>query len=128
MAEGSPVVWGLRGRCPHCGEGNLFAGYLKFTDQCDFCGFDFQNNDAGDGPAVLVISIAGMLVVLPALLVEVVFRPPIWVHAVLWLPVSTLVVLALLRPFRGMWYGLMLKHEAGEAVLDTTKPDETPKP
>ncbi len=106
------------GRCPQCGEGALFAGYLKFAPNCMFCGIDFSKNDTGDGPAVLVISIVGILVVLPALMVELIFRPPIWVHAMLWLPFSTLLVLAFLRPFRGLWYGLMLKHEAGEAVLD----------
>jgi uncharacterized protein (DUF983 family) len=124
MSGDSPVIRGLRGKCPECGEGNLFAGYLKFADNCDFCGFDFSAEDTGDGPAVLVISVAGMLVVLPALLVEVVFKPPIWVHVLLWMPISTLVVLGLLRPFRGMWYGLMLKHNAGQAVLDTSEGDE----
>ncbi len=118
MSDGSPISRGLMGRCPQCGEGALFAGYLKFAPNCTFCGVDFSKNDTGDGPAVLVISIVGILVVLPALAVELIFHPPIWVHALLWLPFSTLLVLAFLRPFRGLWYGLMLKHEAGEVVLD----------
>jgi len=123
----SPISRGLRGRCPACGEGALFAGYLKFARECTFCGFDYSSEDTGDGPAVLVISVVGILVVLPAMMVELVFRPPIWVHAVIWLPVSTLLVLALLRPFRGFWYGLMFKYQAGEAVLDTSSSDDSAK-
>lgn len=124
MSGHSPIWRGFIGHCPACGEGALFAGYLKFAEKCNLCSYDFSAEDTGDGPAVLVISIVGFLVVFPALMVELVFTPPIWVHAMLWLPFSTLLVLVLLRPFRGFWYGLMLKFEAGEAKFDTTDPEK----
>lgn len=114
----SPVLQGLTGRCPACGKGKLFAGYLKFADHCNNCELVFDTGDTGDGPAVLVMSIVGFLVVFPALAVEKVFKPEVWVHALLWLPLSTLLVLLFLHPARGMWYGLMFKFNAGEAVLD----------
>ncbi|MBL4596364.1 MAG: DUF983 domain-containing protein [Robiginitomaculum sp.] len=116
----SPVLRGLLGTCPACGNGALFAGYLQFADHCTSCQLDFSANDAGDGPAVLVMTLVGFLVVFPALLVELAFGPPVWVHALLWLPFSTILVLAFLRPFRGLWFGLMLKYQAGEAKLDNS--------
>lgn len=102
----------------------MFAGYLKFAESCDSCGHCFSEDDAGDGPAVLVMTIAGMLIIFPVLAVELIFRPPVWVHAMLWLPLTTMLVLALLRPFRGLWYGLMYKHDARPGVLDTFEPEE----
>ena len=119
-----PVLQGLLGRCPACGKGKLFAGYLKFADRCNKCDQVFDTSDTGDGPAVFVMTIVGFLVVFPALAVEKVFKPEIWVHALMWLPLSTLLVLLLLHPSRGMWYGLMFKFNAGEAVLNTDKQTE----
>ena len=82
----SPYTAGLRCRCPRCGEGRLFAGYLTLAPRCERCNLDFSFADAGDGPAVFVILIAGFIVVGSALVVEATWRPPYWLHAVLWLP------------------------------------------
>ena len=59
----SPYKTGLAGKCPRCGEGNLFKGYLKIADQCGVCDLDYSKADSGDGPAVFVIFIAGFLAV-----------------------------------------------------------------
>ena len=59
MAQPNPLVSGLRGRCPNCGEGALFAGFLKVAPQCSTCGYDLGKADSGEGPAVFVILIAG---------------------------------------------------------------------
>lgn len=48
---------GLRLRCPCCGEGKLFRGYLKVADHCQHCGQDFTAQRADDGPAYVVILI-----------------------------------------------------------------------
>ncbi|NDV50313.1 DUF983 domain-containing protein [Salipiger sp. PrR003] len=53
---------GLRLRCPRCGEGKLFKGYLKVADCCEACGLDYTHQRADDGPAYVVILIVGHLV------------------------------------------------------------------
>ena len=118
MAGPDPLVSGLRGRCPNCGEGHLFAGFLKVSPQCEACGFDLAKADSGDGPAVFVIMIAGFLVAFTALFVEIAYRPPIWLHLVLWLPATLVVCLALLRPIKGLMVAAQFKNKASEARHD----------
>ena len=77
-------------QCPRCGEGKLFAGFLSLRPSCSDCGLDYAFIDAGDGPAVFIILIAGFIVVFCALIVEVMYRPPFWLHAVLWVPLVLL--------------------------------------
>ena len=105
---------GLRGRCPHCGEGRLFAGFLSLAPKCESCGLDYRFADSGDGPAIFVILGAGFVVVFAALLVEVLYRPPYWLHAVLWLPLILLTTLAPLRVVKGLLIALQYHHKAEE--------------
>jgi len=113
-----PIGRGLRGRCPRCGEGRLFQGFLTLRPACEHCGLDFDFADAGDGPAVFVILIGGALVVFAALLTEVVYQPPYWVHAALWLPLILIVTLAPLRPIKGLLIALQYHHRAAEGRLE----------
>ena len=112
------MLAGLACRCPNCGEGPLFDGFLKVADRCEACGFDLKRADSGDGPAVFVILIGGFLVCFAALFTEVAFHPPIWLHLVLWLPLSAIVCLGLLRPFKGVLIALQFHHRARQAGDD----------
>jgi len=112
-----PIARGLRGRCPRCGEGKLFQGFLQLRPRCESCGLDFNFADAGDGPAVFVILIGGAIVVGAALITEVVYQPPYWVHAMLWLPLILFVTLAPLRPIKGLMIALQYHHRAQEGRL-----------
>jgi len=105
---------GLRCRCPHCGKGKLFTGFLTLRPRCEFCGLDYGFADSGDGPAVFIMFLAGFIVVGAALITEVVYHPPYWVHAVLWLPLILIVTLGLLRPMKGLMISLQYHHKAGE--------------
>lgn len=109
-----PIGRGLRGRCPRCGEGRLFQGFLTLRPACERCGLDYGFADAGDGPAVFVILIGGAIVVFAALMTEVVYQPPYWLHAVLWLPLILLVTLAPLRLLKGLLIALQYHHKAAE--------------
>jgi uncharacterized protein (DUF983 family) len=109
---------GLRGHCPRCGEGRLFTGFLGLRQGCDRCGLDYGFADAGDGPAVFVILIGGFIVVFAAMAVEVVYSPPYWMHAVLWIPLILLVTLAPLRPLKGLLIALQFHHKAAEGRLE----------
>ena len=115
--EPLPIARGLRGRCPRCGEGKLFQGFLTLRPACERCGLDFGFADAGDGPAVFVILLGGALVVFAALITEVVYQPPYWVHAALWLPLILLVTLGPLRPIKGLMIALQYHHRAQEGRL-----------
>ena len=112
-----PITRGLRGRCPRCGEGRLFDGFLTLRPACEHCGLDYGFADAGDGPAVFVILIGGAIVVFAALMTEVAFQPPYWLHAALWLPLILLVTLAPLRLIKGLLIALQYHHRAAEGRL-----------
>jgi uncharacterized protein (DUF983 family) len=114
----NPFVAGLACRCPACGRGPLFAGFLKVHDRCEACGFDLKAADSGDGPAVFIILIAGFLVAFAALFVEVAYRPPIWLHMVVWLPLAAALCLGLLRPFKGVMIALQFHNNASEHRAD----------
>ena len=116
-----PIASGLAGRCPRCGKGKLFAGFLKLAPRCGDCGLDYGFVDSGDGPAVFIILFAGFIVVFAALIVEVLYQPPFWVHAALWLPLILLTTLAPLRPVKGLLVALQFHHKAEEGRLD--RPD-----
>ena len=77
---------GLSCACPRCGRGKLFQGFLTLRPRCEACGLDYSFADAGDGPAVFIMFLAGFIVVGAALIVEALYHPPYWVHAVLWVP------------------------------------------
>jgi uncharacterized protein (DUF983 family) len=113
-----PIARGLRGRCPACGKGRLFQGFLGLRPACENCGLDFNFADAGDGPAVFVILIGGAIVVFAALMTEIVYQPPYWVHAVLWVPLVLIVTLAPLRLIKGLLIALQYHHKAAEGRLE----------
>lgn len=114
----SPYVAGLIGRCPRCGKGKLFNGFLSLRPHCESCGLDNSFIDAGDGPAVFVILFAGFVVVGAALIVEALYQPPFWLHAVLWAPLILLVTLAPLRLVKGLLIALQYHHRAAEGRLE----------
>ncbi len=112
------TLWsGLTGRCPSCHKGKLFAGYLTLAPRCDVCGLDYDFADSGDGPAVFVILVTGFLIVGAALLVEVFYKPPYWLHAILWGSLALILPLLLLRSFKGVLIALQFRHKAEEGKL-----------
>lgn len=113
-----PVSVGLRGRCPRCGEGQLFDGFLSVKPACAICGLDNSFADAGDGPAVFVILIIGFIVVGLALWLEVNYSPALWVHLVLWIPLTLILSLALLRGIKGLLIALQFRNKAAEGRID----------
>jgi uncharacterized protein (DUF983 family) len=118
MARPNPLLAGAAGRCPHCGEGHLFDGFLKVAPACEACGYDLAAADTGDGPAVFVILIGGFLVAFAALFVEFAYAPPVWLHLLIWLPVTAIVCLGLLRPFKGAMLAAQIMNKASEARRD----------
>ncbi len=113
-----PIATGLKGRCPRCGHGRLFEGFLKLAPGCGACGLDFSFADSGDGPAVFIILFVGFVIAGAALLVEIAHSPPIWVHVILWGPLVLILCLGLLRPLKGVLVAQQYVHRAAEGRFD----------
>jgi cytochrome c oxidase subunit 3 len=109
---GSTLRAGIAGSCPSCHRGKLYSGYLTLAPKCGVCGLDYGFADAGDGPAVFVILVTGFVVTGLALITEVRYAPPYWLHAALWGPLAILLPLALLRSFKGALIALQFRHKA----------------
>ena len=96
---------GFCGRCPNCGKGRVFRAFLKVVDRCEHCGEELSHHRADDAPAYFVILIVGHIVVPLALVVEVAFAPPYWLHALLWGTLTIALAIGLLQPIKGAIVG-----------------------
>lgn len=112
------LITALRAKCPACGQGPLFEGFLEIGPACTNCKADYSGLDSADGPAVFISLIAGAIVVGAALIVEVKYQPAYWLHAALWLPLVLGLTLGLLRPFKAVMIALQFRHIAGNGQID----------
>lgn len=116
------ILAGLSCRCPRCGKGKLLRGFVTLRPRCEVCGLDYSFADSGDGPAIFIMLIGGFIVVFAALITEVIYQPPIWVHAALWLPLILIVTLGPLRSMKGLLIALQYHHRAAEGRFGEGKP------
>ena len=96
----------------------MLTGFLTLRPRCEHCGLDYSFADSGDGPAVFIILFAGFIVVAAALVTEIVYQPPFWLHAVLWLPLILAVTILPLRPMKGLMVALQFHHKAAEGKIE----------
>ena len=111
------AIRGIACRCPRCGKGKLYSGFLTLAPRCQACGLDYAFIDAGDGPAVFIIMLAGAIMVAASLIVEVKYQPPFWVHAALWLPLIVVTTILPLRSMKALLIALQFHHKAAEGQL-----------
>ncbi|MGH1418620.1 MAG: DUF983 domain-containing protein [Hyphomicrobiaceae bacterium] len=97
---------GARLKCPSCGEGKIFKGYLKVADSCDQCGQELHHHRADDAPPYFTMLIVGHIIVGGVLSLETAYAPPSWVHGLIWLPALLILSLAMLPPIKGALVGL----------------------
>ncbi|MGR3485528.1 MAG: DUF983 domain-containing protein [Paracoccaceae bacterium] len=96
------ILRGLRRRCPNCGEGAMFDGYLAVRTHCPVCREELCHHRADDGPAYLTILVVGHLLA-PAIHVSFTrFRPDPWVMAVVFTLLVVALSLYLLPRMKGM--------------------------
>ena len=100
------MLRGAAHKCPACGVGAMFRRYLKVADACPHCGEELHHHRADDAPAYFTIVIVGHIVVGLVLAVEIAYRPALWVHAALWLPLTVILTLVLLPSVKGALVGL----------------------
>ena len=113
-----PFKTGIACHCPRCGNGQLFSGYLKVKPRCSACDLDYGFIDTGEGPAVLVMLVVGFVVIGSALWLDGLFNMPVWLHLFIWLPVSVILSLILLRKMKGVMIALQYRTKAEEGKLD----------
>jgi uncharacterized protein (DUF983 family) len=117
LKEPSPLAAALGGRCPRCGAATLFAGFARFAPRCRACGLDYSAFNVGDGPAAfLTLGIGGLITAL-AIALELTASPPWWVHFLLWLPLTALLVLISLRYSKAALLALEYRHRAREGRI-----------
>jgi uncharacterized protein (DUF983 family) len=104
-----------KGLCPKCGAPGLFSDIIRFSTHCPSCNLDYRQFNVGDGPAAFLILIVGGLIMLCAVIAELKFEPPFWLHILLWLPLTAFLVVGLLRIAKGMLLTLEYRNKAKEA-------------
>jgi uncharacterized protein (DUF983 family) len=120
------VFRGVRGKCPNCGRGRLFSGFLKVVDRCEVCGEELFHQRADDFPPYIVIVLVGHTVIPLALTVEMEYAPPMWLQVAIWMPATIGLALCLIQPVKGaivavQWYGQM--HGFGQPREQEAAPD-----
>lgn len=115
--EGQPSIAraALFGLCPQCGHKTLFAGLGQFADRCANCGLDFSSYNVGDGPAALLTMGIGALIIVLALIVDTAFRPPFWVHVIIWVPFTAALTVITLRMAKAALLAAEHRNRAREA-------------
>ena len=97
----SPLSTGIAAKCPRCGRGQLFDGYLQVADSCKSCGLSYAFADAGDGATWFVMLFVCVVGVGTIVGVEIAYSPSFWVHVMLAIPILILAPIILLRPVKG---------------------------
>jgi uncharacterized protein (DUF983 family) len=99
---------GLRGRCPVCGKGRLFDGFLRVVPECENCRAPLGLARADVAPPYFTILIVGHIVIPAMLITDRLYDPPTWVLSAIFLPMTLILAVGLLRPIKGATVGLML--------------------
>lgn len=132
VAREARPVWpaikrGLFCKCPKCGEGKLFASFVKTVDRCSVCHEEIFHHRADDLPAYLVVVIVGHIVVGAFMAVEANSTLALWQHLLIWVPLTIASSLALLRPIKGgvvgMQWALQMHGFGGEEDAADAAPE-----
>jgi uncharacterized protein (DUF983 family) len=106
---------GLRCRCPRCGQGRLYSGFLKIAEACDVCDLEFDFAEPADGPAFFVMTGVGIAVIAAWAVWVVAVQPPVWAQFVTVFPALLGGCLATLRPVKAWLVAEQYVRKAGEA-------------
>ncbi len=120
----------FQGLCPRCGQPHLFAGPLlsthlaTFAERCSACGLDFTRFNVGDGPAAFLTLILGTVITIAAIIVELTLHPPLWLHMLIWLPLTAVGVVYSLRIAKGALMAAEYRNEAREGAVVAAPDDQ----
>ncbi|WP_066554142.1 DUF983 domain-containing protein [Croceicoccus bisphenolivorans] len=103
------------GLCPRCGSRTMFAGLVNFADKCGSCGLDYSRFNVGDGPAAFLTLAIGTVLAIAAIVFDQAVHPPFWVHAIIWVPLTAILVVYGLRIAKGALLVVECRRDAREA-------------
>ena len=106
---------GWHGLCPRCGEGHMFASWLRIVDTCEVCGLDYAFAAPDDGPAFFSLCLIALPLIAFPVWLEVAYTPPFWVHLLTSFPVMAFGCLLPLRPIKGWLVASQYVNKAREA-------------
>jgi uncharacterized protein (DUF983 family) len=118
----SPIPTGLLCRCPRCGKGALFSGFLTLAPRCEVCGLDTRFADTGDGPSFFASFLGGFLTLLVGVYAQIVYSPDWWVYALL-LIVGMVATVLMIRPMKGVLVALQYANKAEQGRFEPTRPE-----
>lgn len=113
----TPIQVALGGLCPRCGAKTLFGGFATFAPKCSHCGLDFSSFNVGDGPAAFLTLILGAIVTAMAITLELTLHPPLWLHMMIWIPVTAAGVVVSLRAAKGALIAAEYRNAAREGRI-----------
>lgn len=117
MTPPRAVAAAVRGLCPRCGAGTLFAGMTAFAGRCRSCGLDFDLFNVGDGPAAILTLVLGAIVVGGAVAVQLAVGPPVWLQVLAWTPVTAALAVGSLRVAKAALLGAEYRTAAREGRI-----------
>ncbi|OUR76410.1 hypothetical protein A9Q83_14650 [Alphaproteobacteria bacterium 46_93_T64] len=92
---------GLARKCPECGKGKIFKGYIKVNHTCDVCGLELHHQRADDAPPYFTMMIVLHFVISGMITVEKLYSPETWVQMAIWIPFAFISALTLLPHIKG---------------------------
>jgi uncharacterized protein (DUF983 family) len=93
---------GLALRCPNCGQGKLFHGYLKGVDRCAVCGENYSGIESGDAAPWFSMLIVGILAAPLYFIFGGVLGSNLVLTTVFYVAAITILVLLVLPPVKGV--------------------------
>lgn len=113
----SPILGGLKCRCPRCAKGPMFDGFLTLAKSCAVCGLDFGFADTGDGPSFFASFAGGFLVLLVGVWAQIAYDSPWWVYGII-LVVGSACTVVLIRPIKGVLVSLQYANRAEQGHFE----------
>ena len=107
----------IKGLCPRCGAKTLFVGPIRFAARCGACGLDYGQFNVGDGPAAFLTFFLGALLVGIAITLELTAEPPMWLLALILVPIGVIAVVGSLRVAKGVLLALEYRNSAREGRI-----------
>jgi uncharacterized protein (DUF983 family) len=119
----SPWATGWKGRCPRCGEGRLYSGFLKVAPSCGVCGLDLSREDAGDGAVPFLILLIGAIGVGFGMIFLLGLDWPVWATLAVTAPVIVLLTVISIPKAKGLLIALQFVNRAGDTGHNTFEQD-----
>ena len=116
-APPSPFAAGLAGRCPRCGKGSIFDGFLALKPRCPLCDFDLSKADTGDDPAFFASFIGGFALLAVGVWMQVSYDSSFWAYVVLAV-VGTALIIGMIRPLKGLLTALQFSNKAEQGRFE----------